>query len=135
MDKSEVQSIAERELKRLSKRLGLTHWEIKLSFLPEATDDDGLLRRGECTRLVDYYNAHISLNPEAFDDEESLVKTLRHELFHIVLAPFDLYTSLVADAVEEDKIAREMLDRVRDHACEQTVVNLEIMFNCIILQD
>jgi hypothetical protein len=128
MDRSEVSAFVERELEPLVRRLGLTQWEIKLSFTCEASDDDGFLKRGECTRLVDYQSAHIGLNPEAFDSTDELLKTLRHELFHVVLAPFDLYTSLVATALEGNTPLQEMLDRVKEHACELSVFNLERMF-------
>jgi hypothetical protein len=128
MDRSDVKAFADRELEPLKRRLGLSQWEIKLSCSCEAADGDGFVKRGECTRLIDYQSAHISLNPEAFEDEESLLKTLRHELFHIVLAPFDLYASLVAAAVEDNTAVRDMLDRVKDHSCELSVINLERMF-------
>jgi hypothetical protein len=84
------------------------------------------VKRGECTRLVDYQSAHISLNPEAFEIESEVLGTLRHELFHIILAPLDLYTSAVA-RLEISDDAAEILDRVREHAIEQAVGGLERM--------
>jgi hypothetical protein len=131
MDRSEVKAVVDRELEPLVRRLGLTQWEIKLSCTCEPTDDDGFVKRGECTRLVDYQSAHINLNPEAFESADELLKTLRHELFHVVLAPFDLYTSLVEAAVEGNTRFQEMLDRVKDHACELSVFNLERMFQSL----
>jgi hypothetical protein len=127
MDRSEVIAIVERELEPLTHRFGLEHWEIKLSYSPEPIDSDGFLKRGECTRLVDYDSAYISLNPEGLEDEESVLKTLRHELFHIILSPFDLYLA----AVERTDIVAssgEILHRVWDHASERSVINLERMW-------
>jgi hypothetical protein len=124
MDRSAVERVVREHLPRLSQQLGLSHWEISLGYLAQSPDDDGALLRGECTRLVDYQSAHISLNPDAFADEEAVLVTLRHELFHVVLAPFDLYTSAV-ERIELPAVAEEMLERVRDHAIERAVAGLE----------
>ena len=53
--------------------------------------------------------------------------TLRHELFHIVLAPFDLYTSAV-ERIELPEVAAEMLGGVRDYAIERAVAGVESMW-------
>jgi hypothetical protein len=128
MDRSEVKAMVEGELEPLMQRLGIRHWKVRVSYDPESVDGEGHLKHGECTRLVDYNSAHISLNPESFDDEESVMRTLRHELFHIVLSPFDLYSSSVDRAIEVPNAVREILDRVWNHACERAVINLERMF-------
>jgi hypothetical protein len=135
MDRSAVQAIVDREAGPLCERLGIERWSIRFSFDPESTGDDGHLKHGECTRLVDYNSAHISLNPESFADEESVLGTLRHELFHVVLAPFDLYSSSVDRALEAGAPVREILDRVWDHACERGVINLERMYVGLIGPD
>lgn len=54
MDHADVQRIVAEHLPRLSQRLGLSGWEITLEFSDKASDGDGTLHRGECTRLVDY---------------------------------------------------------------------------------
>src|SRR3954447_2607620 len=95
MDRSEAKAIVEREIEALLRQLGLEHWKIAVSYDPERTDSDGHVKHGECTRLLDYESAHISLNPESFDDQDDVLRTLRHELFHVVLSPFDLFSSSV----------------------------------------
>src|SRR5260370_42055938 len=95
MDRSEVKAIVDAEIGLLMRRLGISHWKVTVSYDPERCDGDGVLKRGECTRLVDYNSAHIRLNPESFDDGVCVLRTLRHELYHIVLSPFDLYSSAV----------------------------------------
>ena len=122
---SELSSSTLRRTERA--QLGLHQWEISVGYAAEPADDDGSLKRGECTRLIDYHSAHISLNPDAFADDAAVLVTLRHELFHIVLAPFDLYTSAV-DRIELPEVAVELLDRVRDHAIERAVAGLERMW-------
>lgn len=124
MDRSAVAQVVAEHIARLSAQCGLHQWEISIGYHAEPADDDGSLKRGECTRLIDYNSAHISLNPDAFADEAAVLVTLRHELFHIVLAPFDLYTSAV-ERIELPDVAEELLDRVRDHAIERCVAGLE----------
>jgi hypothetical protein len=127
LDRSAVERVVRAHLPRLSGQLGLHQWEISAGYSAEPPDDDGSLKRGDCTRLIDYQSAHISLNPEAFADEAAILVTLRHELFHIVLAPFDLYTSAV-ERIELPEVAEELLERVRDHAIERVVAGLERMW-------
>jgi hypothetical protein len=127
MDRSAVAAIVAAHLPRLSAQLGLHHWEISVGYCAEPADKDGSLKRGECTRLVDYHSAHVNLNPEAFADEAAVLVTLRHELFHIVLAPFDLYSSAV-ERIELPEVAVGLLERVRDHAAETAVAGLERMW-------
>jgi hypothetical protein len=133
MDRSEVKAIVEREAGPLMERLGIGHWRVKVTYDPSGVDQDGHLQDGECTRLVDYDSAHISLNPESFDDEEGVIRTLRHELFHIVLSPFDLYCGSV-DKLDILGPTGVILDRVWNHACERAVINLERMFNGLTAQ-
>jgi hypothetical protein len=127
LDRSAVERVVLKHLPRLSAHLGLHQWEVSVGYAAEPADDDGSLKRGECTRLIDYHSAHISLNPDAFADDTAVLVTLRHELFHIVLAPFDLYTSVV-EQIELPDIAADLLERVRDHAIERTVAGLERMW-------
>ena len=127
MDRSVVESIVNDHITRLTSQFGLHQWEISAGYHPEPADDEGSLKRGECTRLIDYHIAHISLNPDAFADEAAVLATLRHELFHVVLSPFDLYTSAV-ERIELPEIAEELLERVRDHSIERCVAGMERMW-------
>jgi hypothetical protein len=127
MDRSAVQAIVDRELGPLLARLGIDHWKVRCSYAPAPDQDDGCTLRGECTRLLDYHDAFIRFNPEAFEDEDGVLVTLRHELYHIVLAPIDLYTSAVERAVPADSTSA-VLERVREHALESAVTALERMY-------
>jgi hypothetical protein len=127
LDRSAVERVVSEHLPRLRALLGLNQWEVSVGYAAEPADVDGSLKRGECARLVDYHSAHISLNPDAFADEPAVLVTLRHELFHIVLAPFDLYTSAV-ERIELPEVAADLLERVRDHAAERAVAGLERMW-------
>jgi hypothetical protein len=127
LDPCAAERVVCKRLPQLSAQLGLNQWEITVGYISEPADDDGCLKRGDCTRLVDYQSAHISLNPDAFADEAAVLVTLRHELFHIVLAPFDLYTGAV-ESIDLPNAAHDLLERVRDHAVERAVAGMERMW-------
>jgi hypothetical protein len=124
MDRSEAKSIVDREIAGLQEKFGVPHWSLVISFGP--LGDNGVARiKGRCTRQVDYNRAHIELDPEELDDEADVLKTLRHELFHVVLAPFDLYSQAADALAPRDSPAESMLDRLWTHALEQAVIALE----------
>jgi hypothetical protein len=128
MDRSEVRAIVGREIGPLMQRLGIDHWDVTVSYASSAEDSDGWIEHGRCTRMIDYNKATITLNPESFNDEMAVLKTLRHELFHVVLAPFDLYSSAVDQVIDGDHAAHGLVDRVWTHACEGAVIALERMY-------
>jgi hypothetical protein len=126
MDRSAVERIVIEHLPAISRQLGLGHWAISVGFDQTLGMCDEGVTRGECSRLIDYQSAHLVFNPGAFEDAEAVLTTLRHELFHIVLAPFDLYTSAV-ERLELPDVAEELLARISDHATERCVAALERM--------
>ncbi len=127
MDRSRVEAVVAKHLPGLQAELGLDRWTIQISYEATGADGDGYLRLGECTRLVDYESACFTLNPEGFSDEAAVLKTLRHELFHVVLAPFDLYLAAV-ERLGLTSPTAEVVGRVWDHAAERGVAALERMW-------
>lgn len=128
MDASAVKALVARELEPLAKKLGVGHWQITASTSPKDSDGDGQILRGECNRLIDYDNAHITLNPEAFDDEGDALKTIRHELLHVVVSPFDLVWDMAKELMGDDAKAFKALAVAWTHATEKTIINLERMY-------
>lgn len=57
-----------------------------------------------------------------------VIASLRHEILHIMHAPFETYRQAVRQLVHDDS-AFNALDEVWTLACEQTVKNLEHMFD------
>lgn len=124
MDASDVVKVVAEHLPRLQRELGLVHWtfRVRAEFL---TSDDPTFRRfGNVLRDVSRERAHVEINPDEVENAVDVVRVLRHEMFHCVLAPFDLYAEAVEKFVS-DKTALESVRRVWEHACEQAVVGLE----------
>jgi hypothetical protein len=123
MDRSAVKKVIEANIKDLLEKLGLPHWDIKIELGPI---EGGAT--GQCGRKIDYNQAYVELDPELLDDEEHVLKVLRHELFHVVLSPYDLYERAVANAGLSDDMDR-VLGRIWTHAMEKAVINLERLFS------
>jgi hypothetical protein len=127
MDRSQVKKIVDEHIEGLMGRLGIPHWHIIVSY--DLRSDNGIARiKGRCTRTIDYNKAHIEFDPEECEDEADVLKTLRHELFHIVASPFDLYMQAADQCTEKDSPAEAILNRIFDHAVEKVMINLERMF-------
>lgn len=127
MDRSQVKAIVERELEPLMERLGIPHWNITASYSP-LSPDDGRRVHAEITRNSNYNSAHIDFNPEPTEDEAHLLKVLRHELFHVLLSPYDLYGRAVEALLEDDPVKQKVFDEVLTNSMEQAVINLERMY-------
>lgn len=117
-----MRAIVEREIDALIVQLGIRHWHLQFNY--ELRDDAAL---GDCSRKIDYDHAYIRLDPEGMRDEAQVLEVLRHELFHVVLSPFDLFERAVANAGLPEAIVA-VLGRIWDHSCEKAVINLERVY-------
>lgn len=125
MDRSRVKAIVDASIDPLLTRLGIGHWRIEVGYdLREGSESFTLL--GRCRRMPEYNIARIELDADALDDEQGVMRTLRHELMHIVLAPFDLYRAALQPL--HDETAAAMAEVVWVHSVEKAVVNLERMY-------
>jgi hypothetical protein len=128
MDRSAVKAIVEREIKPLAKALGLPHWHFKIEYKPP--DDPNW--QADCARQIEYNRAVITLDPSAYDEgdggEAEVIEDLRHELFHVVLSPFDLYSIAIAKHFPPDSPAARQDAYLWRYAVEQAVINLQRMW-------
>ncbi len=134
IDRSVVLKLIDDNIKDLKTKLGLERWSLKFNCEPSGTDNDGSVSLGSCYALIDYEDARIDLNPAAFDDTKHALSTLRHELFHILLAPLDLYMEAV-DELEISEGEKKMLKRIWNHSLEKTILNLQRMYNGLTAPD
>jgi hypothetical protein len=124
MDASAVRAVVAKYAQPLMEKLGIPHWSIVFHYdLREA--NGAFAKRGECIRQVRYDRATIRLDCEEFSDEQEVLKVLRHELIHVVLAPFDLFWHAAGACWADDPVKAAMMDAVWDHVVEQAVINIE----------
>jgi hypothetical protein len=128
MDHSEAEAIVRREVKPMLELLGVGHWQVTVHFA--ALDlDPRFGTRARVFTYPAYDKAVIEMDPPAFRDEADLIESLRHEVFHILLAPFDVLMETLGPALKHDDVLAETLQSVRQHACEQAVINLERLYD------
>lgn len=131
MDRSECKAIVDREVVSLKATFGLSHWTIVVQYQKVSGDiPDGFGAPGSCRRLAAYERATITIDPDEIEDRDNLLGVLRHELMHVVLAPFDPYRHFAASFIRKGSSAEVQEDGVWDHACEQAVRNLERLWFC-----
>jgi hypothetical protein len=124
MDRSEVKAIVDREIEPLMEMMGVPHWRIKVEYeRPENGEWEA-----ECHRIPPYNRANVRIDPDSMADADHVIRTLVHELAHVVLSPFDVYRNVMtAHDVEgspEDKRERQLWT----YAVEQAVINVERMY-------
>lgn len=124
MDRSQVRALVADALPGLLTRLGLAHWRVEVAYDLRA-DCESFAVLGRCTRIGEYNGARIELDADALATEADVLRTLRHELLHVVLAPLDLYRATLAPLFDET--SSTMAEVIWSYCIEKTVVNLERM--------
>lgn len=125
MDKSAVGRVVDAHMRRLMWRLQVQAWKVDITY----GRPGGGRWVASCERAAPYLRATIELDPDAHADEAAVVESLRHELLHLLLAPFDQYRDLVTCALAPDSPMDEAERGAWRYAVEQTVGNLERMLD------
>lgn len=126
MEKAEAKEWADRNIESLIKEYGIPHWEVIVEWVADKSDG----AKGNCTASARYEHAYIELNYINIDDLKDLERILRHEIGHIVHAPFNMYRLAVEEALKQypgSDPVRAVLDSSFDDAMELTVKNIERM--------
>jgi hypothetical protein len=121
MDRSAVKAIVEAHLESLVEVFGVERWCIQVNY--EACDNPN--HGASCGRAVDYDKAFITIDPDKHKDEGDVVDSLRHEIEHILLSPFDLYRDAMTQHIDDETKEHRQEQRLFTYAVEQTVINIE----------
>lgn len=121
MDRSEAERIVKANLGPLAEAMCVGHWKITVEFGRCSNPNWS----AECTRVAEYEKAWITIDPECLNTEAAVLESLRHELFHIVLAPFDLYRDAMTRAIEPDSAAERQEVCLWRSQVEKAVLNME----------
>jgi hypothetical protein len=124
---ADAKALVESWLPDLVEVLGLGHWKITVAYdkPPEAN------WQAACSRQVSYNVAEIELDVESYEDPAKLFFDLRHELLHVVLSPFDVYTHYVAGFGVNNPTIAAQDEFLRRYATEQAILNLEKILICL----
>lgn len=126
MDKSEVKTWVDANAYRLLKEYGVPHWKVAVEYCLNDSVEWG----GKCETQPRYEIATITLNCANIYNKTGIEEILRHEICHILHAPFNWYALAVKEALEKMQGMEPLLaslDTVFDTAAELTVKNLERM--------
>lgn len=123
MDRSAVKAIVEAHLPGLQKRFGLERFEIEVDYGPRENPN----HEADCGRNVHYDKAYIGFDPEKYDDEAKVIRHLRHELFHVVLTPFDLFYQHTTIGLAGDDEKRA--DAIWTFSIEQCIKAMERLYD------
>ena len=121
MDKSEVKRIIDEHIRFMVWDMQLQKWEIETT-LDVLEDGDHAV----CVADHSYSRASITIDYTRCKDEADVLSTLRHELSHILHAPFDTYRRSIRHLVQDDG-AWEAMEHVYETAAEQTRTAIENM--------
>ena len=128
MERSEVQKWVNENIDRLVSLFGIQHWRIQVFYEAMSSDDAGDLHPlMRVNKKPEYERAAIRINYPALVDFEQLEESFKHELMHIVAAPFDTAWAVIAEMLTDEQM--KVVDRLWTQAEELTVRNLERMHN------
>ncbi len=127
MDTSAVKRIVKKHLQPLQHRLQVQEWRVDVLY--EALEGETNARTNF---IYPYRHAKVRIDPAQHDDEADVIRSLRHELAHLVLAPFDHAINTAQRILENDDTASRAFDEARRFAVEECIVNLERMLDAKI---
>ena len=126
MDKSEVKAWVDENAERLKLELGLDHWRLVINHDGLPPGEDGAIRAMTVKTKPEYERATIWINFDAIEDTGELEYHFRHELLHLMHAPFDLIYGPMYEMFTEEQI--RVVNVMWNRAEELTVRNLERMY-------
>lgn len=125
MDESQVKAIVNANLKQMRWALQLQDWDIEIEY--RCLGHGTLTVKAECTPELRYLSAVIVIDPAEAENEEGVLKSLRHELLHCLTAAMETYRKAVGQLLD-DKVFNAIDELFRD-ACENTVRGIEQMLD------
>lgn len=122
MTRKQLKQLLDDNLEIYKEKVGVVHWDVGIELTELPCDFEAEVRRQE-----DYRTAHIRFDPSKLckKSETYVLNILRHELIHLLLAPFDVYGSIVETFIRNYDDVKAADLRAYTHAQEQAVWNIE----------
>lgn len=125
MDQSACRHIVEKHIRQLKWELGLGDWDTCVIYVDDDPSRSNPDWSGWCTRRPAYRQARIFIDPAKAHSEAEVLDTLRHELLHVVLAPFDALYAFARRVCNDDEVKLNLLADLWETCAELGVGNLE----------
>lgn len=124
MKKDAAKKIVDAHIKQLMWATQTQMWTVNIIYGP--CNNSWALAQVQIS--IDYFLADITINHAKHETEDQVLNSLRHELLHLVLAPFELYHEAMSETFKDDPKLMGIHKRLMTHACESMVHNLEHIF-------
>ena len=124
MTKDELTSVTNEHLLAFQEALGLTHWTVLIDVADKAHEREFA---ATCHREINYDNAVLTFYGPTWESPELTqpLRTLRHELIHLMLSPFSLLDECLRAQIRGGKHAGAAAVRLSEYCEEQAVINVE----------
>lgn len=102
MDHKKLDEFIKKELKNILHRNGLDDWNIpvrvkKEYYKHEDVEEEGV--QGSARDILfEYKVAHITLYAGAIESIKEAKEVLQHELFHVILAPYNMFIECIMES-------------------------------------
>lgn len=126
MDKSKCREVVDQYIKPMMNLLGVQAWDVTVLYVPPPQDPRWM---AACSRNPPYQRATIWIDPERHDTEEEVLNSLRHELIHVVLNPFDTYRGIMTCDIDKGSTIDRIEDEAWTMAVENAVLAIERIFD------
>ena len=91
MTKAEARRIVRENMIDMMRALAISAWRIDVSYGPLDSDADSFTTLMSVQMRPRYEKAIVRIDPEPFENETDFLTSLRHELIHVLTAPFWSY--------------------------------------------
>jgi hypothetical protein len=125
MTATQVRAIVEAHIDEMKRLLGVADWKIRVDFVDHSAEN----LCGTCARQLPYQFAVITIDPVAHLSQRDVLDTLRHELIHVVLAPFDSYRAMAIANIKPDSPMDKVEDKAWKLSVESSVLAIERIFD------
>lgn len=89
LDISQIKETTEKAIEFYKVAFGLRDWRISVEYgIPKAENPE--LIYAQVDAIYERQRATILINPTMFTDEEQLLETIRHEMFHLITSPVSM---------------------------------------------
>lgn len=119
-----AKELIELNLKQMMWDLQVNMWTVTIVWDEKPEADDS---QADVQLIIDYKIARIRFRLETIRDDEHFLECVLHELFHIVLAGYDLYSDSMFQFCDTER-DKAQHNRLWVHVSERAVWNMEAMF-------
>jgi len=128
MELTELQQLLADIGTRMQRAMSLGLWDIQFVAAKSSDADDG--RIGLCSPLVSYETAVVTLYSDRVHTRVDVLRSVRHELIHIMLSDVDMIVECARTAIGDNT---EIFEIARRHAEERQVLATERLLDSVSL--